>query len=236
MHSPPRSAWALATRDGDLRGSLLIAVLLAFIWGFVLFVLWAILVLPTKSLPEVLAKVFMAAAVTLIGGGLLWVFSRRVVRSLSARIALLRDLAGRGVVAEATLRQEGWVQDSEGDRFWTATYGYASGGAEVTFRPSAGWSNSKRRFSPTLPILLDPKDPSRYLVLNLSRGTRMEGAIDTAKSALMILWIASWAVGMLTIAGPMKEVFGATVLVIAVFIPAAYALLWVIDRTMKRPD
>jgi hypothetical protein len=222
---------SLAARDGRLRG---IAFIFAFLGLAGAAVLWTVFHL--LAVDDVWVRIVFLPPVLVLSGLALHLLFDRNLRALRERLATLRRLADHGVTVEAPLTIQDWKIDSEGDRFWTATYAYSYRGRGASLIRSAGWSGIKTRHPEALRLLVDPERPADAVVLGAiaSGPARIVGLLGTVSSALVILWLAGWA---FLFFGGIRDQSGLGPLVIAgmvIGIPVALALLGIATRVASR--
>jgi hypothetical protein len=227
-------SWSLSSlvaRDGRLRGIGFIFAFLGLAGGAVLWTVFHVF-----AIDDVWVRIVILPPLLVISGLALHMFFDRNLRALRERLAILRRLADHGVELEAPLTIQDWKIDSEGDRFWTATYAYSYLGTGASLTRSAGWSGIKARHPEALRLLVDPERPADALVLGAiaSGPARIVGFLGTVSSALIILWLAGWAFLMF---GGIRDQSGWGPLVIAgmvIGIPVALVLLGIATRLVSR--
>ena len=221
----------LVARDESLRGVALIFTVVGLAGAAVLYTVVALM-----SVTDVVVKIVFLPPLLLISGLVLGLFAQRAVRTLRSRLAALRRLADRGVVLEAPLKTEDWKTDSDGDRFWTATYEYTYLGRTSTLTRSISVSGTKARLPDSLHVLVDPEHLSHtYVLASVASGSaRIVGWLNTASSWLMYLWLAAWAYLFF---GGMRDQSGLGAIVMAgmmVGVPLAFIVLWIAMKLVSR--
>jgi hypothetical protein len=227
-------SWSLSSlvaRDGRLRG---IAFIFAFLGLAGAALTWTVLHL--FAVDDVWVKIVFLPPLVVMSGLALGMFFDRNLRALQERLAVLRRLADHGVALDAPLASQDWKTDSEGDRFWTATYAYSYLLTEASLTRSAGWSGIKARHPEALRLLIDPERPADALVLGAiaSGPARMVGLLGTVSSALIILWLACW--GFLFFGGIRDQSGWASVAIagMVIGIPVGLVLLGIATRVVSR--
>ena len=227
----PRSFSTLVARDGDLRGVALVFAVVGLAGAAVLYTVVALM-----AVTDVMPKIVFLPPLVLISGLVLGRFARRAVQALRSRLATLRRLADHGLVLDAPLKTEEWKTDSDGDRFWTATYQYTYLGRTATLTRSVSVSGTKAHLPESLHVLVDPEHLYDAFVLGsvASGSARIVGLLNSASTGLMYLWLAAWAYLFF---GGMRDQSGLGAIVMAgmmIGVPVAYIVLWIAMKLVSR--
>ena len=230
MPENPPPLGKLIARDGPLMAIVLGFALLAIVGAAILATVIRLLVAD-----DIWVKTVLIPVIVVIPGLVIGFFLQRLIGSMGKRLAVLRRLADHGVVLDAQREREEWTEDSEGSRFWTASYAYSYLGTPAVVTRSASWSAIKTPHPESLRLLIDPERPADAYILGSvgSPRARIGSFLNSIGVFVIGLWLAGWA--FLFFGGIKNDTWGPTVILILFLgMPLLWVFTWIVTHLLTR--